>query len=116
MVPIRKMLFPGEPELTRYMSVPHVEQKWFVMLLPEAMVSDWLKVFRFSRPRRCFRCVSAMMKLDANMDAVILWQSEQLQTKLSTRPGPSVGYGFRGGIRVEELGDLGRRRKGGRGA
>ena len=28
------------------------------------------------------------------MEAVILWQSLQLQTKLSTRPGLSVGYGF----------------------
>jgi hypothetical protein len=33
------------------------------------------------------------MKLEANMEAVILWQSEQLQTKESTKPGPSVGWG-----------------------
>lgn len=31
------------------------------------------------------------MKLEANIDAVILWQSVQLQMKLSTNPGASVG-------------------------
>ena len=30
-------------------------------------------------------------KFDANIEAVILWQSVQLQMKLSTRPGASVG-------------------------
>lgn len=32
------------------------------------------------------------MKLDANIDAVILRQSVQWQRNVSTRPGPSVGY------------------------
>ncbi len=74
------------------MSVPHVEQKWFVIVLPEAMVCAWLNVFQtFSWPRKCLRWLLAMLKLDANMDAVILWQSEQLQTNVLSRPGPSVG-------------------------
>lgn len=82
---------PGIPELTRYMSVPHVLQKWFVMVLPDSIVLDCANVFRLSRPRRCLRWVSSTMKLDANMDAVILRQSVQLQTKVFTRPGPWVG-------------------------
>lgn len=61
------------------------------MVLPEVMVRDWLYTVRFSRPRKCFRCVFATMKLEANMDAVILRQSVQLHTKVSIRPGPSVG-------------------------
>jgi hypothetical protein len=40
------------------------------------------------------------------MDAVILRQSVQLQIKVSTRPGPWVGWGFGGGIRVEEIDEL----------
>ena len=32
-----------------------------------------------------------MVKLDANIEAVILRQSVQLQTKVLTRPGPEVG-------------------------
>jgi len=32
-----------------------------------------------------------MVKLDANMDAVILWQSPQLHTNVFTSPGPEVG-------------------------
>jgi len=39
----------------------------------------------------CFRWVSAMMKLEANMEAVILRQSVQLQRKVLTRPGLEVG-------------------------
>lgn len=31
------------------------------------------------------------MKLEANAEAVILWQSVQLQIKESPRPGPWVG-------------------------
>lgn len=34
----------------------------------------------------------ATVKLDANIDAVILRQSEQLQTKVWTNPGPWVGW------------------------
>jgi len=37
------------------------------------------------------RYLSAMVKLDANIDAVILRQSAQLQTKVLTSPGPEVG-------------------------
>lgn len=33
-----------------------------------------------------------MMKLDANIEAVILRQSVQWQRKVSTRPGASVGW------------------------
>lgn len=33
-----------------------------------------------------------MVKFDENIDAVSLRQSVQLQTKVLTRPGPSVGY------------------------
>jgi hypothetical protein len=50
-----------------------------------------MKVFKFSRSRKCFRCVAAMVKLEANIEAVILWQSVQLQTKVLSRPGPLVG-------------------------
>ena len=71
---------------------------------------DWLKLVRLARPRRCFRCVSATVKLDANMDAVILRQSAQLQTKVLIRPGPSVGFGC--DIRAEETSTFGGRRKG----
>src|SRR6202035_283911 len=78
------------------------------MVLPDstvcaATVRDWPKAFRFSRPRRCFRCVSATVKLVANMDAVILWQSAQLQMKQPTRPGPWVGWGVGDGIRTEQI-------------
>jgi hypothetical protein len=31
------------------------------------------------------------VKLEANIETVSLWQSEQLQTKLSVKPGPCVG-------------------------
>jgi hypothetical protein len=74
-------------------------------------VRDWLKAFGLSRPRRCLRCVSATVKLDANMDAAIL-QSAQLQMKVSTRTGPWVGCRFRGGIRAEKIDNFGGRRKG----
>lgn len=56
------------------------------------MVRDWLNEVRFSRPRRCLEYASETVKLDANIDAVILWQSEQLHTNVLTRPGPSVGW------------------------
>ena len=36
------------------------------------------------------------MKLEANVDAVILRQSVQLQMKVSTSPGGVVGCGWRG--------------------
>lgn len=109
---MRKILCSGKAELTRYRSVPHVEQKELVILLPEAIERDWLKAVRLARPRRCFRCVLATVKLDANMDAVILRQSEQLQTKVLIRPGPWVGFGC--DVRSEEIDTVGGRRKRGR--
>lgn len=39
----------------------------------------------------CFRYVSSTVKFDANIDAVILRQSVQLQIKVLSRPGPWVG-------------------------
>ena len=75
----------------------------------------WLNAFKLSWPRRCFRCVSRTTKLDANIDAVILRQSVQLQTKLSVRPGACVGLGFGNDVRTEEAGELGRDRTGKKG-
>ena len=46
------------------------------------------------------------------MDAVILRQSEQLQTKVLIRPGPWVGFGC--DVRSEEIDTVGGRRKRGR--
>lgn len=92
---MRRMLLPGNADPTRYMSVPQLEQKWLVMVWPdggEPTVLDCPKDFRLSLPRRCCRCSSAMMKLEANIEAVILRQSAQLQRKVPTRPGPSVGW------------------------
>ncbi|KAJ6597667.1 hypothetical protein DFH09DRAFT_1071648 [Mycena vulgaris] len=42
---------------------------------------------------KILRCMSAMTKLEANIDAAILRQSVQLQTKVSSSPGPCVGCG-----------------------
>ena len=47
---------------------------------------------RLSRPRTCTRYLLSMAKLDANMEAVSLRQSVQLQTKVLIRPGPSTGW------------------------
>ena len=45
-----------------------------------------------------------MEKLEANMEAVILRQSEQLQMKVLRRAGLWVGWGILGyGIRVDEI-------------
>ena len=46
------------------------------------------------------------------MDAVILRQSEQLQRKLSIRPGDWVGWGFGNDVRTEEADELGGDRTG----
>ena len=54
------------------------------MALPEMGVLDWLKTFRFSFPRIHFRSSSFTVKLEANIEAVTLWQSEQLQTNVET--------------------------------
>jgi len=48
-------------------------------------------VFNLSWPRRCFKYLSSTVKLDANMEAVILRQSVQLQMKELTKPGGEVG-------------------------
>jgi hypothetical protein len=42
-----------------------------------------------------------MTKLDANMDAVILRQSVQLHTNVSTRPGAVTGCGTLAALLVE---------------
>ena len=47
------------------------------------------------------------MKLEANMDAVILRQSVQLQIKVSTRPGPWVGWELGDEVRAKETNGLG---------
>ena len=67
-------------------------------LVAQATVCDWVKVLWLSRPRRCLRYVSSTVKLEANMDAVILWQSEQLQINVSSRPGPLVGWRVGDGV------------------
>jgi len=56
------------------------------------VVAVWANCLRFSWPRMCVRYLSSMMKLEANIEAVILWQSAQLHTKEPTRPGPWVGW------------------------
>ena len=61
--------------LRRYMSVPQLEQKWFVMVFPVAMVADWEKVESEDSPLRWVREEVFTMKLEANIEAVILWQS-----------------------------------------
>jgi hypothetical protein len=71
------------------------------MVLPEVVVRDWANVFRLSRPRKCFKWGSRMVKLDANMDAVILRQSVQWQRVVLPKPGPCVGYTFDGSIRTK---------------
>jgi hypothetical protein len=53
-----------------------------------------------SRPRKCFKWGSRMVKLDANIDAVILQQSVQWQRVVLPRPGPCVGYRLEGSIRT----------------
>lgn len=62
-----------------------------VIKFPLPIVSLCPNCFRFSFPRTCTRCVSRTVKLDANMLAVILWQSAQWQMKVSTRPGEVSG-------------------------
>jgi hypothetical protein len=42
------------------------------------------------------------------MEAVSLWQSKQLQMKVSTRPGPWVGWEFGSGVREEDINAWGR--------
>lgn len=60
-------------------------------VLPVSIDADWLNVLRIFSPRTNLRNLSSMVKLVANILAVILRQSVQLQTNTPTRPGPSVG-------------------------
>jgi hypothetical protein len=94
MVPILGISMPGMPDETRYMSVPQTEQKWFSIVLPLAIVLLCANLVSLSRPRVCTVSDSLTMKLEANIEAVILRQSLQLQTKVSTRPGAVVGCFF----------------------
>ena len=55
--------------------------------------------------------MSATVKLEANMDAVILWQSVQLQTKELTRPGPWVGWELGGCVKIGEMNEFNGRDK-----
>lgn len=48
---------------------------------------------RLDSPRRCLRWEERTVKLEANMEAVILRQSVQLQMNVVTKPGPWRGCG-----------------------
>lgn len=91
-VPILVINKPGKPDEILYMRVPQTEQKWFSIVLPDSMVLFWENLVSASRPRVCVASEARTMKLDANMEAVILRQSAQEQTKVSTRPGAVVGW------------------------
>lgn len=90
-VPILVINSPGKPEETRYIRVPQSEQKWFSIVFPLAIVLFCANLVSLSFPRVWVVRDSLTMKFDANMEAVILRQSAQLQTKESTYPSPSVG-------------------------
>lgn len=67
---------PGNPELTRNIKIPHLEQKWLVIEFPVVVVVSWVKVVRSeASPRTNEVWVSSVVKLEANMDAVSLRQS-----------------------------------------
>lgn len=74
------------------MSDPHVEQKWLVTVVSLPGDLGCVYVFRTACPRKCFRWVSWTMKPVECIEAVILWQSVQLQINETTNPGPWVGY------------------------
>lgn len=82
----------GKPELTLYINDPQTPQKLFVIVLPVAMVLLWANCRRCSFPRTCLTLLSVTIKFEANMEAVILRQSVQLQMNVSTRSSPSVGF------------------------
>lgn len=110
-VPTRMMRMPLNAEPVRNISVPQVEQKWLVMVLPDSIVLFWENSFKRSSPRLNFVCSSWAMKLLAKADAVntvqtltfsflhlILttdvspWQSVQWHWNVSTSPGLVSGY------------------------
>ena len=57
------------------MRVPHTEQKWLDIVLPVSMVLDCENLVNLDSPRTCRTEEVATMKLEANIDAVILRQS-----------------------------------------
>lgn len=57
----------------------------------EAIVRDCEYIFMFSWPRTCVKYLSSMVKFDANIEAVTLRQSVQLQMNVLTKPGFWVG-------------------------
>lgn len=62
------------------------------MVLPLSIVLLCANLVSLSRPRTCLVSEAKTVKLLANMLAVILRQSVQLQTKVPTKPGALVGY------------------------
>lgn len=60
-------------------------------MLPVAIAFCMSNFVSLSWPRMYCTAESLAMKLEANMLAVILRQSLQLQMKVSTRSSPSVG-------------------------
>ena len=62
------------------MRLPHSPQKWFVIVLPVAMVLVMANVLILSLPRTYLSDLSRMVKFEANMEAVSLRQSTQLHT------------------------------------
>lgn len=54
-VPSLRKLTPGNASPTRYMRVPQVLQKKFVIFLPETGVFSWPHCLRLLWPRRCLR-------------------------------------------------------------
>ena len=61
-------------------------------MFPDSMVRDWPKLFRLDSPRIWVTWESATVMFEANIEAVILRQSVQLQTKVLMRPGLVVGW------------------------
>ena len=63
------------------------------MVLPVAIPFERAYLVNLSAPLTCSSVSSLMMKFEANAEAVILWQSVQLQMKESTRLSPSMDCG-----------------------
>ena len=89
--PMRINNSPGVPELYRHIRPPQVTQKTLVMSLWLLIVFDCVNSLVLSRPRIHLRCVSLMVKLDANVEAVTFLQSEQWQTNVFTNPSSVSG-------------------------
>lgn len=66
------ILFPGYPLLARHINVPHFEQKKLSMVFPEAIVLSLWNFVSWSLPRTYLMAESLIMKLEANIEAVIL--------------------------------------------